>query len=223
VSIESLGEDFPPSDIRCIAVDLPAADKARIDEAWSKCADLEKRMRSQRIPDFRIIQLKQQTWQKAFEISQNAKVDYLIEKAVNGVNAGYSVPIFCNYTSTREALMSGLSTKCGIYGGQSAAQREKHRLDFQQDRQRIIACQIQSGGTGLDLHDNESEYPRYSFIMVGPKWSLVEQACGRVRRAGGGPSNQRIIYAAGTVESTMCKKHTEKLANLKALIGGDDE
>ncbi len=223
VSVESLGVAFPPSDIKCIAVDLPDADKAKIDNAWKQCTEMEKRMRSQRIPEWRIVQLKQQTWQRAFEISQTAKVAYLTEKALAGVDAGYSVPIFCNYTSTREALMKGLDTKCGIYGGQSPIVREKHRLDFQQDRQRIIVCQIQSGGTGLDLHDVESEFPRYSFIMMGPKWNLVEQACGRVRRAGGGPSCQRIIYAAGTIESTMCKRHAEKLANLKALIGGGME
>lgn len=223
VSVESLGDAFPPSDIKCIAVDLPDADKAKIDRAWNACSEMERRMRNQRIPEWRIIQLKQQTWQRAFEISQTAKVNYLMEKAVSGVNAGYSVPIFCNYTSTREALMTGLHTKCGIYGGQSPIIRERHRMDFQQDRQRIIVCQIQSGGTGLDLHDVESDFPRYSFIMMGPKWSLVEQACGRVRRAGGGPSNQRIIYAAGTIESTMCKKHVAKLANLHALIGEGTE
>jgi hypothetical protein len=115
--------------------------------------------------------------------------------------------------------MTKLHSKCGIFGGQKPEVREKHRLDFQQDRQRAIFCQIQSGGTGLDLHDVESGYPRFSFILPMPKWSLVEQATGRVRRAGGGPSAQRILYAANTVEDRMRQKNAERLANMKAMMG----
>lgn len=222
VAVESLGDAFPPSDVRCIPVDLPDAARHVIDRAWADCNDLVRRLEAQGGSKQRIVMLKRAAWAKAYEASQSAKVDWLVEKALCGVEAGFSIPIFCNFTSTREAVMRGLNTKCGIYGGQKPEVREKHRLDFQQDRSRFIACQIQSGGTGLDLHDVESDYPRFSLILPCPKWSLIEQATGRVRRAGGGPSQQRIIYAAGTVEATMCRKHAERLANMKAIVGDGD-
>ncbi|SKA84662.1 Superfamily II DNA or RNA helicase [Prosthecobacter debontii] len=219
ITPEALGDAFPPTDIRCVAVDLPDEIRDRINKAWKDCHDLEQRLRKQGAPSWKIVQLKRNTWAQAYELSQTAKAPYLIEKARAGVDAGYSVPIFCNYTDTRKEIMAGLHTRCGIFGGQKPLEREKHRLDFQQDRQRIIVCQIQSGGTGLDLHDVESDFERFAFILPCPKWMLIEQASGRVRRAGGGPSQQRIIYAAGTIESTMCKRHAERLANLKALVG----
>jgi hypothetical protein len=221
ITVDSLGEAFPPSDIKCIPVELTDQAAAKIAAAWKACNELVARLERQGGSAQRIVMLKRAAWAKAYEASQTAKVEWLVAKARAGVEAGFSVPIFCNYTSTREAVMRGLNTRCGIFGGQNAKERERHRLDFQQDRQRIIACQIQSGGTGLDLHDVESAFPRFSLILPCPKWKLVEQATGRVRRAGGGPSTQRIIYAAGTVEATMCRRHAERLANLRAIVGSE--
>jgi superfamily II DNA or RNA helicase len=219
VTVESLGEAFPPSNVKFVEVELQPAERAKIDAAWKACNDIVARLEQQRAAPYIAMRMRQNAWAKAYETSQTSKAAYLLERIPNGIDAGFSVPVFCNYTSTREAIMRGLGTKCGIYGGQKPEVREAHRLDFQQDRERSIICQIQSGGTGLDLHDIESVYPRFAFVLPCPKWSLVEQAKGRVRRAGGGPSDVRIIYAKGTVEETMCRKQRERVANMRALVG----
>lgn len=219
ITADELGDAFPPSDVRFTAIDLPASARATITKAWESCEALVKRLTTQKQNPLLTARLKQNAWATAYEVSQQAKVPWLVEKIPSAISKGYSVPVFCNYTSTRETIMGGLRTKCGIFGGQRPEVREKHRLDFQQDRQRSIICQIQSGGTGLDLHDVESDFRRFAFVLPCPKWALVEQAKGRVRRAGGGPSDVRIIYAKGTIEESMCRKQRERVANMRALVG----
>lgn len=224
VTREQLGGAFPTSDVQFVEVEMPGDVTTRIEGIWAECHRFCERLEKQKGTSARtLIRIKQGAWARAFEASQTAKVPWLVQEVPQRVAEGYSVPVFVNYTSSRESLMTGLGTVCGIYGGQSSKAREARRLDFQQDRQRVIACQIQSGGTGLDLHDIESAHRRWSYIMPCPKWALIEQATGRVWRAGGGHSIQRIPYAKGTVEVRMCAKARERIANMKMIVEGEGD
>jgi len=47
------------------------------------------------------------------------------------------------------------------------------------------------------------------------------QCLGRVWRAGGSKSIQRILFASGTIEEQVCTKVRAKIGNLETLNDGD--
>ena len=150
------------------------------------------------------------------------KVPTLVEMAQDLVDSGNSVVIFVNFDASVIALRRELKTNCVIWGKQSAEERETNRQAFQDDKERIIVCNLASGGQSIDLHDTHGDYPRVSLITPSDSAQDVKQALGRVQRLGGvTKSVQKIIFCADTIEETVAENVQRKIENIDALNDGD--
>lgn len=139
---------------------------------------------------------------------------------------GYSVAMFVNFRATLEWICEDLQSNCFIDGSQTgvggAQQRELNRQDFQSDVEHYITCIGGAGGIGIDLHDIRGIRPRVSLISPGFNAKELVQILGRIHRQGGkSKSLQRIICAAGTVETSVFHAFNGKVNNLDTLNDGD--
>ena len=153
------------------------------------------------------------------------KVPLFEELTRDAYDSGNSVVMFVNFRETAEVLLKRIAGLCQIrlvHGGQTNFGRELECLGFQNDVARVMICTIQSGGTGLSLHDLNGNFPRVS--LISPTFSAIDfrQCLGRIHRAGAkSPAVQKILFAEGTVEMRVCKLVREKLNNLDLI--NDDE
>ncbi len=155
------------------------------------------------------------------------KVPSIVEMTEELFDEKNSVVIFVNYTDTIEALTKRLKkTYDGligyIYGEQSMKNRIQDVEDFQNDVKRIIIANIAAGGQSVSLHDLNGKYPRKS--IINPSYSAINvlQSAGRIFRQGGRtPCYQRFLYAARTIEESICKKFQTKKDNIDLLNNGD--
>ena len=153
---------------------------------------------------------------------EQLKVPHIIEMARQLVEEGSSVPIFVNFTNTLKCLSDELKTKCAIYGEQSPAEREENIRAFQADEERIIVCNIKSGGVGLSLHDLNGNHPRA--VIISPTFSALDlaQVLKRAHRAGcKTPVRQWLLLCAGTIEERVGERLREKLINIDLINDGD--
>lgn len=149
------------------------------------------------------------------------KVKTMAELVKDHCDEGNSVAVFVNYLDTMALLQDMLKVNCIIRGGQTTAERQSMIDAFNQDRERVIICQIQSGGVGISLHDTIGDHPRVS--IISPSWSAQDlmQAFGRIHRASGKtPCVQKLIYCHGTVEERICELVNQKLINYTLLNDG---
>jgi hypothetical protein len=152
---------------------------------------------------------------------EHLKLDTLAAMSTDAVAEGMSVAIFVNFDESIDALAKSLGTDCIIRGGQSDGERQNAITRFQANEEPIIICNIRAGGVGVSLHDPTGVKPRLA--LISPTFSAqdLRQALGRVHRAGGAHSIQRIIFAAGTVEERACTAVEAKLACIDLLNDGD--
>lgn len=135
---------------------------------------------------------------------------------------GLSVVVFLNFNESIQILSKHLQTNSLIVGGQTQKERDKIIQDFQENRNRLIICNSQSGGTGISLHDLNGNYPRVS--LISPNWSSIifTQILGRIYRAGGKSKVlQKIVFCGGSIEERIAKKVQQKLQNLTLINDGD--
>lgn len=159
---------------------------------------------------------------RAHQKIEMLKVPTFVELANDFIENGFSVVIFVNFTQTLKLLAKMLNTKYVIYGQQTQEERDTAINLFNENRIKIIICNIKAGGIGISLHDTNGGYPRAS--IISPTWSSIDliQALGRIHRAGGkSKSLQRIVYAANTVEEQIADKLKLKLNNLNSINNGD--
>uniref|UniRef100_A0A6C0CCA6 Helicase n=1 Tax=viral metagenome TaxID=1070528 RepID=A0A6C0CCA6_9ZZZZ len=153
---------------------------------------------------------------------EQLKVPTIIEETKKNIEEGNSVAIFVNFTQTLKLLADEFDTKCIIFGEQSMQERNKNIDDFNDDRSRLIICNIKSGGIGISLHDTHGQYPRVSIISPSYSAQDVLQSLGRIYRANTKTAvRQRIIYCSGTVEENICEKMKEKITNIAKLNDAD--
>jgi superfamily II DNA or RNA helicase len=115
-----------------------------------------------------------------------------------------------------------LGTNCVFDGKTPDKIRDKNVELFQNDNERVIIVNVQSGGAGLNLHDLNGKFPRMS--IISPTYSPVymRQALGRVWRDDAKTKCiQRIVCVANTVEEDVCRNVQQKLDNLDLLNDGD--
>jgi superfamily II DNA or RNA helicase len=161
-------------------------------------------------------------YQKEKQKQELLKIPTLVEMAEDLVESGNSVVIFVNYTQSVEALQERLNTICSIYGKNGAQTDEIHRVNFQEDKERIIICNIQAAREGIDLNDIHGKYPRVSLISPCDSAQYLKQALGRIHRINSkSKSVQRLVYCAGTIEEKIAKRLNEKLKNIETLNDGD--
>ena len=152
------------------------------------------------------------------------KVHTFQELAQDYLDNDLSVVIFVNYTDTLRLLANKLNTDCLIHGEQTLEERQLNIDNFQENKSRIIICQIQSGSVGISLHDIYGGHPRVS--LISPTWSAQDlvQALGRIFRANGKtPCLQRIVFCANTVEEYICGNIQVKIDNYAQLNDGQAE
>jgi superfamily II DNA or RNA helicase len=153
---------------------------------------------------------------------EQLKIPTFVRIAKQELNKGKSVALFVNFNETMTTLMSELNTECTIKGSQTNKQRDQSIDRFQNDLDRVIICNIQSGGVGISLHDTQGKYPRVS--VISPTWSAQDilQVLGRVYRANAKtPVEQKIIFCKGTIEEQICTNMSRKITNIAQLNDGD--
>ena len=149
------------------------------------------------------------------------KAKTIAAMAKDGADEGMSVAVFVNFDETVTELAGLLKTSCVIRGGQRDSDREAAVRRFQANAEPFIVCNIRAGGVGVSLHDPTGGKPRLA--LISPTYSAqdLRQALGRVHRAGGAHSIQRIIFAAGTCEERACESVAAKLGHIDLLNDGD--
>lgn len=150
------------------------------------------------------------------------KVPLFIDMIEEGLEHGMSVVVFVNFTETLQAIAKRLNTLCIFDGKTKEEVRQQSVDDFQAGKEKVILVNIQSGGSGLNLHDLSGEHPRLALISPSYSAVLMRQATGRVwRDSAKSKSVQKIVFVASTVEEDVCDKVKSKLTNLDLLNDGD--
>ena len=158
---------------------------------------------------------------RARQRAETLKVPAIAAMVEDAVAEGLSVAVFVNFDASADALQEKLKTKCTIRGGQSPEAREHNIEEFQADRQPVIVCNIRAGGVGVSLHGSPTSRRRLSIICPTFSGQDLKQALGRVWRANGAKSIQRIFFAAETIEEAICKQVQEKIDRIDTLNDGD--
>ena len=159
---------------------------------------------------------------RARQRAELLKVPVIAEMVEDYLAEGKSIAVFVNFSQTLQALAQKVTPHgepvYKIHGDQSATERELAIQAFQTDAARVILCNTAAGGVGVSLHDVTGKHPRVA--IISPDWNekSIIQAIGRVHRAGGKtPSQQRILFAAGTIEEQVEKSVRKKIKNLETL------
>ena len=148
------------------------------------------------------------------------KVPTMIEMTEDFLNEGRSVAIFINYTQTLKALRDRI-TDAGLVAGAYVKDRQDYVDQFAADKIRVMICNIEAGGISLNLHDQTGKHPRVSIISPSDKAMDVLQCIGRIHRAGGKtPSQQHVLFAAGTIEEDVKENCDEKIKNIGIMNDG---
>jgi hypothetical protein len=155
---------------------------------------------------------------KARMAIETLKIPIMLDLAKEGIDNGYSVVLFVNFKETLNNLCHYLKTDCIICGGQSLRERQDQIDRFQSNKSNIIILMIQAGGVGISLHDIHGGHPRMS--IINPSWSGqdMQQAFGRIHRAGAKtPAIQKIIYVSETFEDYVKNLVDSKIKNITGI------
>ena len=216
--IKDLGEAFPDSQIAAEAYGVNGAEK-QIEAVYKEMKAELKRLATKEAEDGDPLPITIRL--RARQKVELLKIPAIVEMAEDAVENGMSVAIFVNFNESVDALCEKLKTKCVIRGGQSDAEREANIAAFQADEEQIIIANIKAGGVGVSLHGRPESRTRLSIISPSDSGQDLKQALGRVWRANGAKSIQRIFFAAGTVEEKVCANVRAKIARIDALNDGD--
>lgn len=217
--IDVLGDLFPSTQITATPYNLDEKRRKQIENEYKILNDILQEIKDKKSTDKANPLVYIMRAQQNIEI---LKIPLFVELANDYIHNGYSIVIFVNFTKTLEKICEMLHTSNKIYGEQTIEERTKIIEDFQENRSKIIVCNIKAGGIGISLHDIYGGHPRVS--LISPTWSSIDliQALGRIHRAGGkSKSLQRIIYAAETVEDKIADKIKYKLGNINSINNGD--
>jgi superfamily II DNA or RNA helicase len=218
LTISELKEAFPDTQITAETYNMKNSNK--IKEEYEKMVQkIDQMKESGEKNQFIMAKL-----QSEFRSIEMLKVPTFIEMAEDYLENNFSVVIFVNYTATLELLAQKLKTESVIRGGQKSRERDQVIKNFQNDKTRIVICNIKAGGVGISLHDVNGKHPRVSIISPTYSSTNLVQALGRIHRSGGKTKSlQRIIFAADTPEEKIAAALGSKLSNLSLLNDGDME
>lgn len=209
IRAEDLGDKFPETVISADLIEADGVDKvyqqltARLAKVTEETSNYAQSVFTEILGARRRVEL--------------LKVPAMASMAKDAMAEGSSVALFCCFNDTVEALQDELG--CPAITGQTPAlEREKLKKEFQADSIHALILNIACGGIGISLHGK-----RHRVALISPSWSAFElvQCLGRVWRAGGSKSIQRILFASGTIEEQVCTKVRAKIGNLETLNDGD--
>jgi len=160
------------------------------------------------------------------QLTEMLKVELFVELAKEQIENGASVAIFVNFTETLQMLAKKLKCDCLVHGGQTGkgGMRERKNAieNFQSDKARIIICNIAAGGISISLHDITGRHNRVSLISPTYYAKQMVQVLGRIHRSGAkSKAINRLIYAAGTVETEVCQAVSGKIDAINSLNDAD--
>lgn len=221
VRAEDLGDAFPETQI--IAKSYVMDTSKEIEDAYNEMQMACEQMES----DSGLSSSERSSNILAEIMRARKKVEYLkiplfVSLTRDAMEEGNSVFIAVNFTDTLEELVEQLDVKCFIRGGQKPETRRGMIDSFQSNAQRIIVGNIKASREGLNLQDVHGGHPRLALIMPTPSAVDMRQVLGRVHRVKGKtPSIQRICFAAGTIEESVCEGLATKLDAIELLMDGD--
>lgn len=198
MSIKELGDQFPKMVISVTCYNADANIKNTINNSFKKIKELQN---NNTLKDIQYQRMK----------IELAKLPILEELISDNLEAELNVAVFVNFKETLNRLAIKFNTDCIIYGDQDIETRDKNITRFQENVSNIILCTIQSGGSGISLHD---KYGKQRISIISPCWSSVDfkQVLGRICRAGAKSSAiQKVVYCADTCEELVCKRLENKL------------
>ncbi len=139
------------------------------------------------------------------------KVPVLAMEAMQFLVNNKSVCIFVNFNETIDQLFAIMddfvheefkSFVTIIRGGQNSQERTYNQESFQNNRSKLLICNIQAGGECISLGDTDGEHQRVS--LISPPWSGIKlsQCLGRTYRANSkSDCIQKIVYCKGKVSN----------------------
>lgn len=160
---------------------------------------------------------------RARQKAELLKVPVMIQMAEDLIREGRSVVIFVNFNATIEALNKRL-VGFKIISGKAKEDRQKVIDAFQADECRGLIVNGQAGGVSVSLHDLHGNHPRTAIISPSFNAKQILQTLGRVHRAGGAtPSQQHILFAAGTVEEKVEASVRAKMRRIEIINDGKED
>ena len=220
--------DFPKCEIIAETYNMEEQDALQINEVYAEMERELTQLSKIERADYKKATARDRELQKitiqlrARQRIELIKVPLFVEMVENAIVDGFSVAVFVNFTETLNAISTRLKTTCIFDGKTPDKIRDTNVELFQEDKERVILINIQSGGAGLSLHDLNGKYPRMS--IISPTFSPVymRQTLGRIWRDGAKTKSiERIVCVANTVEENVCQNVQQKLDNLDTLNDGD--
>lgn len=211
MSIKELGDRFPKNQVSAECYFIGDDEKETINKPY----ELLKEKDDNKSADFlNVITV-------ARQIAELSRVDLFYDLTMEYIENGYNVVIFLNFLKSVEKLSTKLKTKCLVTGEQTQDTQNANIESFQNNKENIIICTFQAGGTGVSMHDLHGR-PRVSLLSPPTSSIYLQQSLGRINRVGSlSPSLQRIIFCSGTHEESICNKLKDKLAFI-SKINDDD-
>ncbi len=144
----------------------------------------------------------------------------IVEMVEDAVEEGNRVAVFLSFKESIEALKKLLKdfnpgVIVGASGGQAERDVKKAQADFQADAIPVVICS-EAGGESINLHGKD----RLALIVPNDSVRKMTQIFGRVHRAGGEYSVQRILCPKGIGERVYAN-FKSKESMLNALNDGD--
>jgi len=213
---------FPKTDTAVELWDLPTATPAWLNPALKEIAklrqkDLEKHD-YELPPGIAALRDRQE--------SELHKTAVLVDEIIEKFAENFSVLVFMQFSRTIDIVFSqlekqGISSR--ILDGRQSKKDSAESLElFQQNRCKVLLCQVDAGSESIDLHDTHGDHPRFVFVFPTFKAVTLTQVLGRAVRSGTkSPVTQRLIYAATTLEKKIAKSVERKLDNLSLLSDGE--
>lgn len=205
--------DYPKNFIETVSV--PVEDQAAIDQAYK--AELEALENAAPNPGVQML--------RARQISEHQKLASVIDLTDELLGNGRSVAIFVNFRDSLKRLVEKFGAPY-IHGDQTPDERGEAMKAFQANRTRVIALMIQAGGESISLPDLDGQHPRTELIMPGLSARELIQASWRSCRATSkSPSQVKIVFADGTLESRIRRNLDKKIIGHAIINDGltDDE
>lgn len=217
VRVSELGDAFPDNLVE--AVEVPVRNLRVIDKAYHDAVEAKSREDGV-IPITQLLYARQQ--------AEAMKVACMAEMALDAIAEGMTVALFVNFSAPFDMLVGLLTKALGdgsvavIRGGQTAEEREFERQLVQTDKARAAVVMTSAGGVGLSLQDVTGRHPRLGLHSPGLSARDLVQALGRLPRVGAKSKVvQKIVFAAGTVESLICRQVQAKAGAIDTLNDGD--
>lgn len=211
IRADDLGADFPTTLITAEVIEASGADKIyeslkkRLEKVEEETENYHKTVLTEVLGARRRVEL--------------LKVPSMISLARDAMAQNNSVAIFVCFNETVGALREAL--RCPVITGETTPEERARVMKlFRSDRIPCAVLNISAGGVGISLHGE-----RQRLSLISPSWSAIEliQTVGRVRRAGGSHSVQKILFASGTVEEAVCARVRSKVGCIETLNDGDTQ